>query len=158
MQTGGFFQEVPVMHLYLRKWTPLIYDNVVRMSILKILSRRNPIDVPKFLRLNINWLDVLSKIWYHNFVHGPRSKNCRPESTQRIISKTRESFNSAEVSHCLLFTDFCSSEPLRGISKHLDSNNISKSWDLAFRNASSPPTSLRVSGPFPSRKIAQRTQ
>ena len=38
------------------------------MSILKIFSPRNPRAVPEFLGYNINWLDVLSKIWYHNFV------------------------------------------------------------------------------------------
>ena len=36
------------------------------MSILKIYSQSNAIDVPEFLRWNINWIKVLSKTLYHN--------------------------------------------------------------------------------------------
>ena len=35
---------------YLRIRTPLNYDKLVRISILKMLSRKNPIDIPEFLK------------------------------------------------------------------------------------------------------------
>ena len=70
-----FAKERRHCRLYHRKGMPLTYGNVVRTSILKTFSCKNPIDVLEFLRWNINWLDVLSKIWYQNFVDDFLSRN-----------------------------------------------------------------------------------
>ena len=68
MKIGGIFNKRRrYCRLYPRWRTPLSYDNAVPITNLKILSQGNPIDVPEFLSWNINWLDVISEIWYHNF-------------------------------------------------------------------------------------------
>ena len=59
---------------------------MARMSLVEIFSRKHPIDVSEFLRWNINWLDVLSKILYHNFVDEFFSRNKQKAFFDRITS------------------------------------------------------------------------
>ena len=70
-----FAKKLRWCRLYLRKRTQLNYDKVVEMSVLRIFSWAIPIDVLEFLKSNISWLDVLSKIWYHNCVDEFLSQN-----------------------------------------------------------------------------------
>ena len=67
LKIGGLLPRSAGNVAYISEKTPLNYDNVVRMSVLKILCRRNPLDVPRFFKQNISSLDVLSKISNHKF-------------------------------------------------------------------------------------------
>ena len=61
--------------LYLRKRTPLHYDNVIRTSILNIFSQMNPIDVTGLYRLTSNTIKNLTPQFFGSFFVSKEAKN-----------------------------------------------------------------------------------